>query len=618
MRRHLPHAALAAIVTTLCSLTLVAQPATAPAPARTARDTHVKAEHLVPMRDGIRLHTAVYAPKTCPAGGAPILLQRTPYSASPYGPDTYPQIVGPSREFTDEAWIVAYQDVRGRYLSEGEWEEVRPYKPGKKGTEFDESSDTYDTIDWLVKHVPCNNGRVGMWGISYPGFYALAALIDAHPALAAVSPQAPVTDYYLGDDSYHNGAFMLAHNFSFYVDFFPRGPQPRRPQRGKDFDYGTKDGYAFYRDGGSLLDLSRKHGLDKNPYWMMNHEHTSYDDFWKARSIWKYLENVTPAVLVVGGWYDAEDLRGALRSFSALRTQSPKTDSHLVMGPWTHGGWARGDGTKTGEMEFGSPTSVHYRTEIQHRFFVRALRDPKAPGIPGVSIFETGANRWRTSDSWPPAGASRAYYFAADGALSATAPTASTARDEYVSDPANPVPLVGVEAIGMPRDYMASDQAFAARRSDVLVYRSGVLDEDVTVLGPIGVSLHVSTSGTDSDFVVKVLDEAGPGDPKAGKQILVRGEPFRGKYRKSFEKPVAFTPGEPDEIRFDLPDVAHTFRKGHRIVVHVQSSWLPLVDRNPQTFTDIPNAKPADFVKATQRVYRQAGKASHITLPVVR
>jgi putative CocE/NonD family hydrolase len=351
---------------------------------------------------------------------------------------------------------------------------------------------------------------------------------------------------------------------------------------------------------------------------MMNHAHTTYDDFWKARSIWRHFRNVTPAVLVVGGWYDAEDLRGALRTFQVLRTQSPTTESHLVMGPWTHGGWSRGDGAKTGEMEFGTSTAVHYRTQIEHRFFTRALKDDTAPAIPGVSIFQTGANRWLTFDAWPPAATPTTFYFADNGALSTTPPTAKDARDEYVSDPANPVPLVGVEAIGMPRDYMASDQAFAARRGDVLVYRSPILEEDVTVLGPISVALHVSTSGTDSDFVVKVLDEAGPGDAKAGKQILVRGEPFRGKYRRSFETPVPFVPGEPDEIRFDLPDVAHTFRKGHRVVVHVQSSWLPLVDRNPQTFTDIPNAKLADFVKATQRVYRQAGKASHITLPVVR
>lgn len=614
MRRYLPHAVLLPLVAALCSLVVRAQPVTVPA--RTARDTHAKAEHLVPMRDGTRLHTAVYTPKTCPSGGAPILLQRTPYSASPYGPDAYPGFVGPSREFADEPWIVAYQDVRGRYLSEGEWEEVRPIKAGKRGTEWDESTDAYDTVDWLVKHVPCNNGKVGMWGISYPGFYALAALIDAHPALVAVSPQAPVTDYYLGDDSYHNGAFMLAHNFSFYVDFFPRGPQPRRPQRDRDFDYGTTDGYRFYLQGGSLMDLSRTYGLEKNPYWMMNHEHTAYDAFWKARSIWKHFRNVTPAVLVVGGWYDAEDLRGALRTYETLRAQSPSTETHLVMGPWTHGGWARGDGAKLRAMEFGQATGAHYRARIEHRFFER-LRGP-APILPPVSIFETGGNRWRTAEAWPTSTTPREYYFGPDATLSTTAPTATDARDSYVADPANPVPLVAEQAMGMPRDYMASDQAFAARRGDVLVYRSEPLPADVTVSGPIGVSLHVSTTGTDADFVVKVLDQAPEGGPLAGAQILVRGEPFRGKYRTSFERGVAFTPGAPDTIRFDLPDVAHTFGAGHRIVVHVQSSWFPMVDRNPQTFTDIPNAKPGDFVKATQTIYREAGRASHITLRVAR
>ena len=618
MSRYIPHALLASLVLSLCSLTLLAQPATAPAPpASTAKDTHQKAEHLVPMRDGIRLHTAVYTPKACPPGGAPILLQRTPYSASPYGVDVYPPTVGPTREYASEPWIVAYQDVRGRYLSEGEWEEVRPYLPGKTGTQTDESSDTWDTVDWLVKHVPCNNGKVGMWGISYPGFYALAALIDAHPALKAVSPQAPVTDYYLGDDSYHNGAFMLAHNFSFYVEFPPRGPQPRRPQRDAPFDYGTRDGYRFYLDAGSLMDMSRRYGLDKNPYWMQNHEHTTYDAFWKARSIWKHFRNVTPEVLVVGGWYDAEDLSGALRTFHALRDQSPSTKASLVMGPWTHGGWARSEGTRTGQMEFGQATGPYYRA-LEHRFFARALRGADVQAVPGVSIFETGANRWRTSESWPPAATGQSYYLGDGKRLTTTAPAAGDAADEYISDPANPVPLVGEQAIGMPRDYMASDQAFAARRADVLVYRSAVLTEDVTVLGPVGVDLHVSTTGTDADFVVKVLDEPGDGQPGAGKQILVRGEPFRGKFRKSFEAPEPFVPGQPDRIRFDLPDVAHTFLKGHRIVVHVQSSWFPLVDRNPQTFTDIPHAKPEQFVKATQRIHRGAARASRIVLPVVR
>ncbi len=612
MLRFAPHAALTSLVAALCSLTLLAQPARVPA--RSAKATHAKSEHMVPMRDGVRLHTAVYAPRTCPPGGAPILLQRTPYSVAPYGADAYPATLGPSPRFQHEGFIVAYQDVRGRYLSEGVWEEVRPHNPAKGGTDTDESSDAYDTIDWLVTHVPCNNGRVGMWGISYPGFYALAALIDAHPALKAVSPQGPVTDYYLNDDSYHNGAFMLAHNFSFYVDFPPRGPRPSLPQAGRDFEYGTRDGYRFYLAAGSLMEMSRKYGLIDNPYWMMNLEHTTYDDFWKARSIWRHFRNVTPAVLVVGGWFDAEDLAGPLRAFRTLREQSPATTSHLVMGPWTHGGWSRGEGGQVGQVRFAQPTATHYRERIEYPFFARHLKGAAVPPVPGVSAFETGSNRWLTSESWPPAGEPRRYYLAPGGTLGTTAPTGDEGHDEYVSDPANPVPAVEGPAIGMPRDYMASDQRFAAARQDVLVYRSAVLTEDVTVRGPIGVSLHVSTSGTDADFVVKVIDEYGAGHPQAGMQQLVRGEPFRGKFRKSLEAPVPFEPNVPDEIRFDLPDVAHTFRRGHRIVVHVQSSWLPIFDRNPQTFTDIPTAKPEQFVKATQRVYRSATRPSHITV----
>lgn len=610
--RFLPHAVLASLVASLCSLTLVAQPSPTPGTA-VARASHTKSEHLVPMRDGTKLFTAVYAPKTCPAGGAPILLQRTPYSVSPYGPDAYPNVVGPSPLFMRDGYIVAYQDVRGRYMSEGTWEEVRPHDPKKGPTDVDESSDAFDTIEWLVRQVPCNNGRVGMWGISYPGFYALAALIDAHPSLKAVSPQGPVTDYYLGDDSFHNGAFLLAHNFSFYVEFPPRGPQPEKPQPRRDFEYGTRDGYRFYLEAGPLMALTRRYGLVDNPYWMQNLEHTTYDEFWKARSIWRHLRDVTPAVLLVGGWYDAEDLSGPLRAFRTLRAESERTVSHLVMGPWTHGGWARGQGTEAGKVQFGQATAAFYRESIEHRFFEQHLRGRQGPAVPGVSVFETGANRWVTADAWPPAGAATSYYFGANGTLVTAEPNNANAFDEYVSDPANPVPVIGEPAIGMPRDYMASDQRFAATRPDVLVYKSPVLTEDVTVRGPIGVDLRVSTSGTDADFVVKVLDEHPAGTTNAGMQQLVRGEPFRGKFRKSLEAPVPFTPNVPDTIRFDLPDVAHTFRKGHRIVVHVQSSWFPAFDRNPQTFTDIPTAKPEQFVKATQRVYR----ASRVMLPVI-
>ena len=613
--RFLPHALLASLVASLCSLTIVAQPASAPDAARvTARRTYAKSEHMVPMRDGTKLFTSVYAPRTCTPGGAPILLQRTPYSVAPYGPDLYRDSVGPSPLFMRDGYIVVYQDVRGRYMSEGVWEEVRPYVASKGATTFDESSDAYDTVEWLVKHLPCNNGRVGLWGISYPGFYALAALIDAHPAVKAVSPQAPVTDYYLGDDSFHNGAFMLAHNFSFYVDFPPRGPAPAPPSQTREFQYGTSDGYRFYLEAGSLIEMSRKHGLVGNPYWMQNLEHTAYDEFWKARSIWRHFRAVTPAVLVVGGWFDAEDLAGPLRAFATLRAESPETTSHLVMGPWTHGSWSRGPGSQVGKVQFGQATGRFYREEIEHRFFERHLRGGSVPAVPGVSVFETGANRWITSDTWPPKASATAQYLGDDHSLTTSEPRDASGYDEYVSDPADPVPAVGEPAIGMPSDYMASDQRFAAARPDVLVYRSPVLTQDVTVRGPIGVHLRVSTSGTDSDFVVKVLDEYPADAPAAGMQQLVRGEPFRGKFRRSVESPVPFTPHVVDTIDFALPDVAHTFRKGHRIVVHVQSSWFPIFDRNPQTFTDIPTARPEQFVKATQRVYR----GSKVVLPVVR
>lgn len=591
-----------------------------PAPARRAqvRDTYTKAEHMVPMRDGTRLHTAVYSPRACVSGGYPILLHRTPYGVAPYGPASYPASLGPSPALQQDGYVFVYQDVRGRYLSEGEWEEVRPLVTDRQPAAVDESSDARDTIDWLVKQTPCNNGRVGMWGISYPGFYALAALVDAHPALRAVSPQGPVTDYYLGDDSYHNGAFMLAHNFSFYVNFFPRGPQPRPPQKATRFDYGTADGYTFYLGMGPLGAASRRYGLDRNPYWMANLQHTTYDDFWKARSIWRHLRDVTPAVLTVGGWYDAENLMGALRTYRSISSLSPGTANHLVMGPWTHGGWSSPDGSRVGRVQFGQKTSAYFREQIERPFFDRLLKRGEGPGLPAAAIFETGSNRWRTFDTWPPKTTrGRTFYLSAGGTLRRGAPGAATAAfDEYVSDPNTPVPVVGEVSIGMPHDYMASDQRFAAARADVLVYRGAPLAEDMTVLGPIGVSLHVSTTGTDADFVVKVIDEHPAASPLGAAQQLVRGEPFRGKFRTSFETPEPFVPNVPDVIRFELPDVAHTFRRGHRLVVHVQSSWFPVFDRNPQTFTDIPNAAPADFVKATHRVHRSAARPSAITVPV--
>ncbi|MCM2254084.1 MAG: CocE/NonD family hydrolase [Vicinamibacteria bacterium] len=612
-----------------------AQPAPDAKPAKpNVRELYTKYEHRVAMRDGTRLFTSLYVPKTCDAPH-PILLNRTPYSVGPYGVDQYRESLGPSEPFARAGFVVVYQDVRGRYMSEGTWTEVRPHVATRASPQdTDESTDTWDTIDWLVEHVPCNNGRVGMWGISYPGFYVSAGMIDAHPALKAVSPQAPVTDYYLGDDSFHNGAFMLAANFGFYTFFKPRPDEPRPPQDSLRFDYGTPSGYEFFLAMGPLWSGAEKHGLLDNVYYRNNLEHTSYDLFWRARSIWRHFRNLPPAVLAVGGWFDAEDLMGPLRTYRTIRAQSPAVANHLVMGPWTHGSWSRSEGNRVGNLDFGQPTAVWYREQVEWPFFKAHLVDAKPAPVAKATMFETGTNRWRQFDAWPPAAAeARSFYLREGGRLSPEAPGPAEAFDEYVSDPSRPVPYVGHVQIGMQGDYMTEDQRFAATRPDVLVYQTEVLDEDLTVLGPIGVTLHVSTSGTDSDFVVKVIDVY-PGDlptpewkgkdePRpanyvrlGGYQQLVRGEPFRGKFRRSFEQPEPFTPGQPDLIRFDLPDVAHTFRRGHRLMVQVQSSWFPLVDRNPQTFGDIPRAKPEDFRPATQRVFRSAARPSSITVTV--
>ncbi len=597
------------------------------------REHFTKYEYRIAMRDGARLFTAVYVPKTCDES-YPILLKRTPYSVSPYGVDQYPDSLGPSEHAMNEGFIFALQDVRGRVMSEGTWIEVRPHNPDKGPNDTDESTDTWDTIEWLISNVPCNNGRVGMWGVSYPGFYVSAGMIDAHPALKAASPQAPVTDYYLGDDSFHNGAFMLAANFRFYSFFKPRpGPPEKPPKNRQRRDFGTEDGYKFFMDLGPLWEGAERQGINENPYWRLNLEHTTYDDFWKARSIWRHFEDISPAVLTVGGWYDAEDPMGPFHTYRAIKAESAETANYLVMGPWTHGAWAWSGGRRVGNVDFGQPTAEYYREHIELPFFVHYLKDRTIRELPKVSMFEVGTNRWREFDTWPPDSVKpRTFYLGADETLVAEAPTGHDAYDEYVSNPDRPVPYVGYIQMGMQRDYMTEDQRFAAQRPDVLVYQTPILEEDLTVLGPIEVQLHVSTSGTDSDFVVKVIDVypddyptpewKGPGRRPAnsvrmgGYQQLVRGEPFRGKFRRSFSEPVPFEPNEPDVISFKMPDVAHTFRSGHRLMIQIQSSWFPLVDRNPQTFVDIPHAEPEDFKSANQRVFRSAERPSSITLLV--
>ena len=601
------------------------------------RAHYTKYEYRITMRDGVHLFTAVYVPKDS-SQPYPFLMTRTPYDVSPYGEDKYPKRLGPAEEFERAGYIFVYQDVRGRWMSEGKWREMTPHidRP-KSNQDVDESTDTYDTVEWLLKHVPNHNGRVGIYGISYPGFYTSASIIDAHPAIKAASPQAPVTDLYMNDDAYHNGAFMLMANFDFYTGFAPSRTPLMPPKQRDEFDFGTADGYEYFLKLGPLSNTFNVITDAQNPLWRDQVVHTTYDDYWKRRNISDHLHNIHCAVLNVGGWFDAEDLEGPMKTFHTINKNNPETVNILVEGPWAHYVWSVVKGHKLGRVDFGSNTAEYFRSEIEFPFFEQYLKSDAVVKLPKAYVFETGSNVWREYPTWPPAGAQpRTLYFREGGKLSFEAPTAN-GFDEYVSDPNKPVPFVGYTTVNVPQEYMDSDQRFASQRPDVLTYETHPLEQDVTIAGPVEPKLFVSTSGTDSDFDVKLIDvyppdfpddPEKPKDPKdndvqvpqipmAGYQQLVRGEPFRGKFRHSFEKPEPFVPGKTETIDFAMPDVNHTFRRGHRIMVQVQSSWFPLTDRNPQTFTDIPNAKPSDFVKAAERVYRQSGAASGVVVQVL-
>jgi putative CocE/NonD family hydrolase len=586
---------------------------------------YTKYEYRIPMRDGVHLFTSVYVPKDA-SQTYPFMIDRTPYSVSPYGVDNYKTSLGPSTKFEESGYIFVYQDVRGRYLSEGKFVEMTPHIDEKKGAnDVDDSSDMYDTIEWLLKHVPNNNGKAGIWGISYPGFYTSASIIDSHPALKAASPQAPMTDLFKGDDAYHGGAFMLAANFGFYV-FFKDITEPSLPPKGfREFDFKTHDGYEFFQRAGTLANATEKYFKQGDWLWKDQVKHNTYDEYWKARNLAPHMRNVKCAVMTVGGWFDAEDLYGPFKTYRSIEEKNPGTTNMLVIGPWVHGGWARSTGEKLGNVMFAAKTGEFFRDHIQFPFFEQQLKGKSMDTkLPEAYVFETGTNVWRQYDSWPPKNASdKMLYFHAGGKLSFDAPAEdSKAFDEYVSDPAKPVPFVGYYALDVPQEYMVSDQRFASRRTDVLVYQTEPLEDDVTVAGPVAPKLHVSTTGTDSDFVVKLIDvypddypspEPNPaGVQMSGYQQLVRGEPLRGKFRNSMEKPEPFTPGKIEAVNFEMPDVNHTFRRGHRIMVQVQSTWFPLVDKNPQKFMDIGEAHLDDFVKATERVYRGKGVESGI------
>ena len=567
-----------------------------------AREHYTKYEYRIPMRDGVRLLTSVLVPKDA-STTYPFMILRSPFGVAPYGSDEYSTAAVHTDVFLKAGYIWVRQDVRGRGLSEGAFTHVTPHRPEKRtASDVDESTDTYDTVEWLLQHVPNHNGRAGLWGISYAGFFTAAGIIDTHPAIKAASPQA--------------------------------GPPPKVAV---PFEYGTSDGYEFFLKLGTLGNVTARLA-GPNPMWDETIAHPTYDEYWQSRAIWRHLKNIRCAVLTVGGWFDAEDLTGPLRVYHAIGENNPGISNGLVMGPWVHGGWARHDGRRLGSVDFAADTARYYRESIVLPFFEFHLKDRDDPKLSDAYVFETGTNVWRRYPVWPPPDAKpQVLYFREGGGLAFEPPTAADASDSYVSDPAKPVPFVAYTAPTVPDEYMVSDQRFAATRPDVLVYVTDPLEEDLALAGPVSAKLFVSTTGTDSDWVVKLIDVYPPdrSDPAAGSsagagadvgppvvrlagyQQLVRGWPFRGKFRNSFEQPEPFVPGSVEAVNFTMPDVNHVFRRGHRVMVQVQSSWFPLVDRNPQTFVNIPTAKPEDFKPATQRVVRSRSQPSGVEVHVL-
>ena len=608
------------------------------------RENYTKREIYIPMRDGIRLFTSVYEPKD-KSEKHPILMNRTPYSCSPYGETNFRGFWNNHwKYYCRENYIIVIQDVRGRWMSEGEFVDVRPFiKDKKTNKDIDEASDTYDAIDWLIKNLPNNNGNVGVFGISYPGFYSTMAAASGHPGLKAVSPQAPVTEWFLGDDFHHNGAFFQMDGFAFYSGFGKPRPKPTTVGP-TGFTYPTRDNYKFYLEAGTLKNLAKMMG-DSIKFWHEMYKHPNYDDWWKARDTRRAMYNIRPAMLTVGGLFDAEDCYGAWQLYKAIEKQNPGIHNKLVMGPWSHGQWASRDGSFLGNIRFGSTTSLWYQNNIEIPFFNYYLKGKGAdPNLAEATIFFSGENQWKNLNQWPPATVSyQPIYLQANGNLSWNKPSPLSTRgegsgvrfSEYISDPAHPVPYTEDVHHNRTSAYMNDDQRFAARRTDVLTFQTDKLNNDLTLAGPVIADLLVSITGTDADFVVKIIDvfpddftypdaiaqqgRAGGGIyPMGGYQMLVRGEIMRGKFRNSFESPTAFTPNKIEMVKFELPDVAHTFKKGHRLMIQIQSSWFPLADRNPQKFVNIYEADITDFQKATIRIHHDATNSSNIILPVMK
>lgn len=592
-----------------------------------ARTHYTKYDYMIPMRDGVKLFTSVYIPKDT-SHDYPFMMKRTCYSVAPYGPALFPYLLGPSPEFMEEGFIFVYQDVRGKHHSEGSWEEIRPFNPDKKGKEIDEASDTYDTVDWLLKHVKHNNGKVGVWGISYPGFFATNAVLAGHPAIKAVSPQAPVTNWFLGDDTHHNGALFIMDEFNFDYDFANSTNGPTKNNM-PPLDINYSDNYQFFLDSiQTVSGVNDRYWHHKVRFWDTILMHPDYDKWWQARDVSQFLYQVKPATLIVGGWYDAEDQWGTMQTYESIEQKNPQNRNSIVMGPWYHGGWASMEMDHLGDQLFGSNTSRWFQQQVEFPFFMHYLKGTSLPPLPEALLYDAGLNRWDRFDRWPSEKIiPEKIYFGEKRSLSFSAPKTTQAFDEYVSDPSAPVPYEGGIQSDRGITYLNADQRFASRRPDVLTFSTSTLDNNVTLAGTVFANLCVSVSGTDADFIVKVIDVNpdtmssytinGESVAAGGYQRLVRAEVMRGKYRNSFEKPEPFAPGKPTWVRFHVPDVLYTFKKGHRIMIQVQSSWFPLVDRNPQVFENIYKASPEDFKKSIIRLYHDKERPSYIELGIL-
>ncbi len=595
------------------------------------RENYSKKEYRIEMRDGVKLFTFLYTPRDT-TKNYPILLIRTPYAISPYGENNYPQSLGPNEEFAKDGYIFVYQNVRGKFMSEGQFENMRPYIPIKKSIkDIDETTDTYDTIDWLIKNIKHNNGNVGVWGISYPGFYAAMSLIDSHPALKAVSPQAPIADWFIGDDMHHNGALTLSMSFNFFKSFDQ--PRDSLTTKWKTIDpYDSPDMYNFFLKIGPIKNINEKFFHNKLPFWNSIIKHGTYDEFWKTRNILPHFNNVKPAVLIVGGWYDSEDLYGPLNIYKSIEEKNPDNKTYMIIGPWSHGGWARSNGNMFGDFTFPENTSEYYNKNILTPFFKYYLKNEGELKIPEVITYRTGSNKWVNYEKWPPEKTEIKFlYLSSNGKLNWEKPTnKNILYDEFLSDPNKPVPYTAKFHDSKQmylRTYMSEDQRFASSRPDVVVYETEPLEKDLTIAGPIYADLYVSTTGTDADWIIKIIDVYPDGEENpehnpnnieyGGYQRLIRYEIMRGKFRNSYENPEPFIPNKITNVKIKLNDIDHTFLKGHKIMIHIQSSLFPFFDRNPQKFVDIYAADEIDFQKAINRVYYSENYPSSIKINVI-